>query len=973
MGRGWWLPLVVAVGLCAVGQLVALAQTPTRIDLAKNGDDVQITMSETLGPWRVVRSTTPQFNYQNVLLATAASSNPVVDANASRVPTLYFYDASDFGTGETSADDGEPSQENLYISSLVNNYGWESQSITINGAGFSPNITGNHVFFGSLPAVVTAATTTALTVTIPVGVMTGPVLVQVESLTSNTLTFTAVMESTYGGNAFQDISSIVFNDRTTYEGSSDHLFFTDMDTHNYLYEVNDDYTLTPHCFLNALKGVPMDASGNLYYANTTPTSNTGMVRKYTISATPTCANWYSMKFGSEGAGVSVSIVGLAVRSDGRVYGANQNDGSIRARQSDWVNAAHFIDTGTYTFDKYMGMAMDSTDTLYFTSGGTLYKTPTSGSASVSTVATGFTNASGIAIDESTANVLILIADRGAGNVWLLNAATGNKDLVTSGLTSPRAVAFGKDKVTGVAYYYVAEANRILRFPEPRFKFDGGISSGNVKVLISKLGPGGASDAYPCSLQSADGQIKIAFDVLGQVSTAFTVYLRVYDPPDVAPYVTGTNNDNLDPNKNGTKDTALQACLSPLQFQADSTHHHFEAMLSITNQYAGDNYQVGLSLDPNYLTNPSIKPMLTTGILTAWKRVYVERDKMFRQGGLLDHVYGSFPYSPDLGLTDDELALELSYQNLYCPSCGCTTLPCTGLSIPISVFDASHPLYQGYDQYRTITGLFLGSVLGRGVLIAQLDSPLAHTISGQTVTYTSGWTDPLYNKSAGIGVQVNPAFFSADMGATAGAFGDGFVEVSDQPDGRSALPYLTQSWFDYVWVNERDDLAYFSQIWSSHFNPTGASPPYQDEKHNHFHVMAGSVSNYFNGVSNRGYDYAYIMVQAIMAMSGTADEQRSMQRWTVDHELGHNLCVNACLTDGHDDRYAWCGPPQYNNCGLDGGAEELCVMSGTPLPFDDAKDGVYAFCLEDLLIGSPDTPCDGFTRPDTAMRTEPDPQ
>jgi hypothetical protein len=165
--------VLVAAVLCAAGSVAVLAQTTTGLQVTKSGNDVLLNMSVTSGPWHVVRSASPRFDYDNVLLADAAPSSPVSDANACLLPTLYFYDASDTGAGEVAADSGQPSQENLYLASLSPNSGWEGQSITIAGGGFSSEPTEDHVFFGPLPAVVTAATSTALTVTVPIGVTTG--------------------------------------------------------------------------------------------------------------------------------------------------------------------------------------------------------------------------------------------------------------------------------------------------------------------------------------------------------------------------------------------------------------------------------------------------------------------------------------------------------------------------------------------------------------------------------------------------------------------------------------------------------------------------------------------------------------------------------------------------------------------------------------------------------------------------------
>lgn len=686
-------PLVVTLGLMILN-LASLAQT-TSLGLSKSGNDVLLTMSDTAGPWHVVRSISPAFNYNNVLLADATTDNPLTDATAASLPELWFYDASDTGADEVPADEGQPSEEPLILTSLSPNEGWENQSITILGSGFSTEPNDNHPYFGVLPATVTAATSTSLTVTVPPGVTTGLVIVQRGSLTSNELIFTAVMENSYSGNAFQNLTSIVFNDKTTDPTSNGHLFFSDTGTgatSDYLYEIMDDYSLTRWSFWNEQKGLPMDPSGNIYLANTTLAGNAGLVKKYD-AATHAFTTYTNAKKYNETD--SVSIVGLVYRPDGIIFAADRFHNSIRKRDPALLGASDFI-TG-YALDVYMGMAMDSDNTLYFTSGGTLYKTPTAGSASVSTVATGFTNASGIALDETTGNVLLLLADRGAGRVYLINADTGYMELVGSGFTSPRAVAFGKDKVTGELYYYVAEPTRVLRLPDPRIVLDRNIRRGNIKVLISRKGPGGQNDQYPVpSLQAADAQIKIPFDMEPAPDTDTMVYVKLYDPEDTAPYASTGENDNRDPTKRGGNEPAFQGCLSSTAVQIDAGTTHGEVTLTITNQYAGDNYRVGFSFDPNFISSGStLRPCAQTGILTAWKRYYVEQDKMYRQGGIL---------SSDVSASPTNTIYLLKEPTGIQPDLPACSNPPTACGYQVVIFDADHPVGSSGAQTASVTNV-----------------------------------------------------------------------------------------------------------------------------------------------------------------------------------------------------------------------------------------------------------------------------
>jgi len=67
---------------------------------------------------------------------------------------------------------------------------------------------------------------------------------------------------------------------------------------------------------------------------------------------------------------------------------------------------------------------------------------------------------------------------------------------------------------------------------------------NERVLIHKYGP----DAYPSALQTSDGQIAVEGNVrdsAGNPVACKTVYFRLLDPPDTAPYVVHAGDSKVD--------------------------------------------------------------------------------------------------------------------------------------------------------------------------------------------------------------------------------------------------------------------------------------------------------------------------------------------------------------------------------------------------------------------------------------------
>ena len=927
------MPRIVAFAVGALFSMLLHAQV-TDLRASKSGSDVDLTFSGTTAPWRVVRSQSPRFDYGNALIDEANVSGACIDAVAINLPNTFFYDTSSTPDGEPPADQDQPTESVVVLTSLGPNYGWENQSITINGSGFAAEPTDNLVFFGPLPAIVTAGTLTTLTVTVPQGVTTGPVTVQKGPLASNSLTFYAAFASGVSGTPFENISSIAFNDVTADPTSGKHLFISDMGTNgvtsDYLWEVMDDYSLTQRPYWNEQKGLPMDVAGNLYFANTTSASNAGIIKKYD-AVTHVLSTYTNGKLSGETN--SVSIVGIALQSDGIVFLANRTDNTIRRR--DPIATGATIYASGKPLDLYMGMAMDSGQTLYFTSGGSLYKTPTSGLANVSLVASGFANASGIDIDETTGNKLLLLADRGAGKVYLINADTGLKDEVATGLTSPRAVAFGEDKVTGELYYYVAEATRVLRLPDPRIKLDARIAGGNKKVLISKRGTG---DTYPLApLQTADAQIKIPFEVQGKISSATTVYIRLIDPKDTAPYATGGANDNRDPNKNGGAGAStFQNCLSATSVTVQPSDPHGEVTLTITNQYAGDNYQVGFSFKPTFLTDPAEKPAAITGILTAWKRVYIERDKMFRRGGLLYK-------NAQVG----ETAITL-YKNPD-DTPWCTLNP----GEKIAVFDTKTPFEKPHDEAYIGTINDTGPTVPHQALVTLVTTSggstayqLTHTYTASPVNGTTNWptfSSPVYPEGtcAGVGVK-DSGFCEEDLSDLKQAFDDAFVEFILTNTGMNVVPFISR----LAPLNESgipaDNMrADFHELWSQMVH---------QDLINYFHFIGAAGHLYqappgvnLLGATKSGMNSTFIFRQLIEGIySGTT--LTNGVRAVSDHEMAHQFRTNNCDTasNNHDTRQAWCAS---SSC-----SDEPCLnQAGDGSNFNDS---INKMCVQDLLAGDP---------------------
>ncbi len=128
-------------------------------------------------------------------------------------------------------------------------------------------------------------------------------------------------------------------------------------------------------------------------------------------------------------------------------------------------------------------------------------------------------------------------------------------------------------------------------------------------------------------QTQDGKVTVTVH-LTPVDDAEnkTVYFRVVDPAGKSPYAARTNGGD---NQGGpgilslTQATATRAVINGTEVAAAET------ILTFTNQHGGNNYQVEASLDANFA-----EVIGRTCILVAWKRVYLEKHRMYQKGATL---------------------------------------------------------------------------------------------------------------------------------------------------------------------------------------------------------------------------------------------------------------------------------------------------------------------------------------------------
>ncbi|HEX7765648.1 MAG TPA: hypothetical protein VF443_02975, partial [Nitrospira sp.] len=191
---------------------------------------------------------------------------------------------------------------------------------------------------------------------------------------------------------------------------------------------------------------------------------------------------------------------------------------------------------------------------------------------------------------------------------------------------------------------------------PTFAFQFDANQPGQRVLLHKYrqddhsGPFGTG--YFSVYQDTDRQFHFPGQVdVDGVGTAKTIYVHVLDPPDTAAYVPvvdrkqGDNRDPVRPrgqlfykDAQGNRIDAPPGGVLSMMADSDGVPGRANIYLETSENMSGENYQLEASFDPNF-TCASAGPNGTdicakSVVVTTWKRVYVEVNKMFRRGAFL---------------------------------------------------------------------------------------------------------------------------------------------------------------------------------------------------------------------------------------------------------------------------------------------------------------------------------------------------
>lgn len=873
----WVVASCVAMVACLFGDAPAARAQVTDLAISDAGGDVVLTWTTGTPPWRVIRSDGPEFYFGNRVVADGLLVSTATDVEgASSGSPNHFYRVLESGEADPPGFAANPPRPVPFITSLSPDSGKAGGVVTITGGNFEPTGATMMVIFDGLIAEIIGTGATQLIVEVPEDVLTGHVSVCRAGICSNRLLFKVIV-----GPPFQDLSSIAFEPGT---GS---LWAADRGTARTVYELDAAGGVIARGVLaQPLLGhpTPGDGSGRVYYGNSSPSDfNIGTI-EYIDSASNSEVFFDNA---GESGGTPVRCEGIAANAlePEVVYYLDGRGNTIRRVVRDAL--AHDLSYGDqpFSFNSPAGARFDSVGNLYVSSTTDLYRILPQ-EAGVELVASGFTAASGIDLSEDTGIVMLLVADEATGAIWLVNGETGDKELVGSGLSAPVGVAFSGDLATGALFYDVAEPTRIVRLPDPQAAF---LEDEDVRILLSKHG---TSDSYPSQRQTKDGQIAVPVKVTDKVDPAgSTIYFRLVDPGDPSNYLNGQPGDNLPSSPGGTITPSAVVGADGIA----------TAILTIDPQHSGNNYGVEVSFTPP----PNFKRRARTRIVyTSWRRLYIEHDRMYKQGEFLTQTSGA------------------------------------GQPDPARVFVASSALFAVGDEVHVLAGDDSSTPVGQersegeiGIVAAvgsgfvDLQAPLTLTYPGPLSS--SQFPYSFIARRAGGSYNAQPSV--TDL---AKAFDDAFVELFLLP-GDGFVPH----WADAQSGTPSDPAAFIdsrSFLFFRNFDRQGPKP-----FTNHIQLVSaaqfeaapppnGAVLGRASGTnagSTAAFNWSWIFSGTI-ALQAPSNIDNVTDHVTA-HELGHQLNVNAGSPqgNGHDEQAALdasgaCNPSNPAHC---------CLMfASTPL-------------------------------------------
>jgi hypothetical protein len=422
--------------------------------------------------------------------------------------------------------------------------------------------------------------------------------------------------------------------------------------------------------------------------------------------------------------------------------------------------------------------------------------------------------------------------------------------------------------------------------EPRtFAFDLSPSMSQ-RLLIHKR----AEDTYPSPWQVETGFTdRPRFRFRGAVtattgSAEADVWLRVIDPADPSLYLPARSpNDNQDPSPKGVlmpRGCADPSCRAPagqpLRIHA-SPGGTVEVELEATDRYAGDDYYLEASFDAGFTCATAgangADTCARSGLVTAWKRAYVETDRMFRNGSLLTDSIAEGGADPTV--------LKVASVAGFRARKGRN--PGSSVMIVHASRGAGQPAY--FEPEPGDPPLTVDSV-DKKTLAVTLSRPLKHAYQAAS---------PIW-RSDGVGIVTgvdSNDYFTPNGSLAPSLFSGAFVDWVPAPAEAGecgCLPFFAN--FTDPFANDRIDMA---NLWNDHFGDPDV-----------FHLVGASRSGDEIGERPIGTRVALIYLLRIETFKFI--NRANLNATSAAHELTHAWDVNSGFNkDGHCDQNEYADP------------------------------------------------------------------
>ena len=394
-----------------------------------------------------------------------------------------------------------------------------------------------------------------------------------------------------------------------------------------------------------------------------------------------------------------------------------------------------------------------------------------------------------------------------------------------------------------------------------------------KVMISTL----HDDTYPSGYQEEDGKIRVVAQIRPVIEGMEVYFTMQYpDPEDGSPY------DDPDEDDDNTTNAGWVWPASPVPTYTNSAGEA-ECVLNIatpTLAHAGDNFIVEAS------GSSAFEEFEESGLLVAWKRYYIEEDKMYRIGSDL-----AADFTND-GDSDNDV-ISVINGGVF------------SVDDEIDVFDADN------SETRTII-----AISGNDITVADL-----------TNSYNAGYESG--DKGAAVGKNSESGgFYEADIEALVT---DAFGSDSDGEDGGcftefkilevdentvNKVPYRL-AMGELFWANEDyRDVWFKNKGEQDYFWVCGAA-----------RLDADYTTDY--GQTYHAYNTSYVFVENIEWYEPSFYEAQVIADTTA-HEIGHQFAFDAGEVDGYHE-LVWCH---------EGSESDRCLMASNCSQYDDYSEFCY---------------------------------